>query len=585
LNWDQLQALVWVRWRLTRNQFTRGGQLNAVLSVLAIVFLGLGAVAITIGGLVGGWVAGAKAPPTVLLVVWDAALFAFLIFWLTGVMVEIQRSESVDLSKLLHLPITLQQVFVLNYAASHFTPSVILLVPGMVGFCMGLACGGGPLLILVLPTALGFLFMLTAWTYCLRGWLAALLVNKRRRRAVIVWITLGFVLLGQTPNLIFNTPFFRHRHGAGTRAQSGTASTQKVEPTRESPGKQLVVPPEILTAHLVVPPGWVGYSAMALKEGSPWPALGSATVSILLGILGLRRAYRLSIQFYQGTERGKAPRAAETLRQARPAGTLLVERTLPGFPEDTSALALATFRGLIRAPELKMALILPIVMGVALVSARMTASNLVFPGFVKAATSTVAVLVAAFSMAPTMSNVFGIDREGFRALVLLPTPRGQILLAKNLAFVPIVGTIALVMLAAVAFLLRLSWDAVLVGLLNAPVAFLLFCLACNLIAILAPYRFSPGTLQAKKPKVAVFLGVFITLFTTPVILLPLLIPTLLQIAFSMLEWVPWLPVNVLAALLVLAAIVWIYRLLLPLEGQLLQRRELAILKEVTEEAE
>ena len=44
--------------------------------------------------------------------------------------------------------------------------------------------------------------MLTAWIYCLRGWLLSLMVNPRRRRAIIMWITLGIVLLGQSPQLI-----------------------------------------------------------------------------------------------------------------------------------------------------------------------------------------------------------------------------------------------------------------------------------------------------------------------------------------------------------------------------------------------
>ena len=38
---------------------------------------------------------------------------------------------------------------------------------------------------LLLPLVLGFVFMVTAWTYCVRGWLAALMVNKRRRRAIV----------------------------------------------------------------------------------------------------------------------------------------------------------------------------------------------------------------------------------------------------------------------------------------------------------------------------------------------------------------------------------------------------------------
>ena len=39
MNWEQLQTILWLRWRLTRNQFVRGGQVNAVLAILGIVVL------------------------------------------------------------------------------------------------------------------------------------------------------------------------------------------------------------------------------------------------------------------------------------------------------------------------------------------------------------------------------------------------------------------------------------------------------------------------------------------------------------------------------------------------------------------
>ena len=51
---------------------------------------------------------------------------------------------------------------------------------------------------------------------------------------------------------------------------------------------------------------------------------------------------------------------------------LLVERRLPWLPDDTAALTLATFRSLLRAPELKMAFVMPLVMGVVLASMRLT---------------------------------------------------------------------------------------------------------------------------------------------------------------------------------------------------------------------
>jgi hypothetical protein len=264
---------------------------------------------------------------------------------------------------------------------------------------------------------------------------------------------------------------------------------------------------------------------------------------------------------------------------------LLVERRLPWLPDDTAALTLATFRSLWRAPELKMAFIMPLVMGVMLVSMRFTRSRHSLPESWTPFAATVAAVAAVFSIAPMMANAFGLDRNGFRALVLLPTRRHHVLLAKNLAFFPFVALVAMIMLIAVKFLVRLPWEAFLAGLLQAGIAFLLFSLVCNLLSILAPFRIAAGTLQAKKPKVIVFVAVFITLLFLPLVMLPMLVPAGLWLLCSFFNWVPWLPVNLLATLGLLAAAGWLYRLLLPLEGRLLQRREQIILREVTEEVE
>jgi hypothetical protein len=121
--------------------------------------------------------------------------------------------------------------------------------------------------------------------------------------------------------------------------------------------------------------------------------------------------------------------------------------------------------------------------------------------------------------------------------------------------------------------------------LEAPAAFLLFSLLCNLVSILAPARLALGTLQVKKPKPVVFLVAFLNLMVMPVIALPLLVPPVLKLIFASAHWAPWFPVNVLAAALILVAAAVLYALLLPLEGRLLQRREQAILREVTEATE
>jgi ABC-2 type transport system permease protein len=205
MNWEQLRAILWLRWRLTKNRFVRGGQLNAVLAVFIIAVLVLGAAGLGIGGIALGYFAATQTPPMMLMLLWDGLVFAFLILWLSGLLVEIQRSESIDLTKLLHLPVTLYQVFFFNYIASHFAPTIVLCLPAMLGLCLGLILRLGPFMALLVPVVIAFVFMITAWTYCLRGWLAALMVNKRKRRAIILWVTITIVLCGQIPIVLFNS--------------------------------------------------------------------------------------------------------------------------------------------------------------------------------------------------------------------------------------------------------------------------------------------------------------------------------------------------------------------------------------------
>ncbi len=575
MNWDQLQAILWLRWRLTRNQFARGGHLNAVVAIMLLTILLFASAGFAIGSVFLGAFIGVKAGAQTVLLTWDALFLVFLFFWLAGLMVEIQRSESIDLTRLLHLPVTLGQVFAFNYAASHFTPVIVLFLPAMIGLCVGLTCGDGLLMALMLPVVLSLVFLITAWTYCLRGWLAALMINKRRRRTIIVWITLVFVLVCQLPNVLLNSSL----PGLGQRRAKRFGS-QSVSAQREESG----LPQTFVQAHLVLPPGWAGYSAMALKQRSVLPALATTALSLLIGSLGLIRAFRLTIRFYRGVDEAGATIPVAQV-ESGPRQNLLVERRLPWLPDDVAALTLATFRSALRAPELKMAAVMPLVFGVMLVSTQFARHGQPLSETLRTLAATGAVMVAAFSLAPAMSNMFGLDRNGFRALVLLPTRRDSILLAKNLAILPFTAATALLFLVLGKLLLGIPAEPFLAGLLHIPAALFLISLTCNLIAILAPYRLAPGTLQARKPKPIIFLAVFMTFFFMPLVLLPVMVPAALQILCSTFGWLPWLPVNSLASAGLLAGTVLLYWAALPSEGRLLQRRERAILRQVTEEVE
>lgn len=569
MNRDQLLAILWLRWRLTRNQFAKGSGFNTAISVIIGVLLAGGALAFGIGGLLLGLFVLRKAEGWQFLVTWDILLFLYLLFWSMGLLIEIQRSESIDLTRLLHLPVGLKQVFVLNFIASHASPIIILFVPLIVGLSAGVVLSGHFWLLAALPVALGLVFALSAWTYCLRGWLAALMINKRRRRTIIVWITIAFVLVFQLPNILLNSSAFR-KNIPNSRSMRARNAPQFQE--------------NVLLAHVLLPPGWVGYSAFHLENRNAAPALASFGGFLLIGLLGLRQAYRSTVRFYTGVGSSRAvPKPVK--QDSRPSKFFLIGRTLPLAREDTAALAWATFQSMLRAPELKMAMIMPMVMILLLFSAQIFKGRNSPSELLTTFAPVVVAIVASFSFANVMSNLFGMDRNGFRALVLLPTPRDRILLAKNIAFFPFVFCTAALFLLAATVWLRLGVASWLIGMFQATAAFFLFTIGCNMLSILVPYRFAPGTLQAKKPKAAVFLGMFVSMLLLPVIMSPVFVPAAAEFGLRRLGVAGGMPVNLVLTTILLALVLVLYKAVLPAQGRLLLKREQRILDEVTHETE
>ena len=107
MNWEQLKTILWLRWRLTRNQWRRSGGIGAIIAALvAICSIVLGVVSF-VGALFAGMLAMKDASPLVVLAVWFGITVAFLFIWMIGLLAELQRSETIDLQRLMHLPVAL----------------------------------------------------------------------------------------------------------------------------------------------------------------------------------------------------------------------------------------------------------------------------------------------------------------------------------------------------------------------------------------------------------------------------------------------------------------------------------------------
>ena len=154
MNGTQLQTILWLRWRLMCNQWRRGaGALGAVFTILVSVLALVVGVLSFAGGVAGGAFGLVDVSPRKVMVAWLVITLLFLFVWMIGLLTELQRSEAIDLQKLMHLPVALGQMFAINYLASHFSLSLVFVVPLMTGLGLGMAFRHGPAMLLLIPLA------------------------------------------------------------------------------------------------------------------------------------------------------------------------------------------------------------------------------------------------------------------------------------------------------------------------------------------------------------------------------------------------------------------------------------------------
>lgn len=614
MNWQHLTAFLWLRWRLMVNQWRRAGSLIVALMIVVAVLAVATAVPLLIGCFIAGTYLIPKAEPVHLMYAWDGVLVAFAFFWMIGLITELQRSEPLSLSKFLHLPVSVNGAFLINYVSSLLRLSLIMFVPVMIGFCLALVSTKGSLFLLAFPALAAFLLMVTALTYQFQGWLASLMSNPRRRRTVIVVTTMVFVLIVQLPNLLnFSTGFW----GANRLAKQSTTLVEilaKLERDDQAEGVDAIEHlrrQEELTAqhkrasqqanreslqelertarflNLVVPLGWLPLGVLTLAEGNAIPAILGCLGMTLIGSASLWRAYRTTIGLYQGQFTSEKVRPAPIV--AAPAnvqknGVLLLERQIPGCSEQVSAVALGGLRSLIRSPEAKMMLLTLVVMGVIFGSMLFKVPPKL-PELARPLIATGAMVFVLFGLLQLMSNQFGFDRDGFRVFVLCSAPRRDILLGKNLAFaLPALG-MAAVLLIVVQIICPLRVDHLLAMLPQFVSMYLLFCMMANLLSIYAPLFIAAGSLKPANPKIGAILAqmaMFLILF--PLTQAPTLLPLGVEAGLAYQGWVAGAPICLLLSLVECTAVIFIYRFALNWQGDLLQSREQRILQSVTNRA-
>lgn len=606
-----LQTFVWLRWRIGANRNRRAGLVSYLIEkFVTVLVIGAAFLALLAGFLVG-LLALPRASPMAFLLVWDAVVGVFLFFWIVELLAELQQSELLSLENFLHLPVSLAGVFLINYVGSMYSVSAIFFLPAMTGLSVGLVFSKGPIMLLLFPLVGAFILMVTALTYQFRGWLASLMVNQRRRRTVIAVTSLAFMLLFQTPQ-IFNLVRFRQfgptsRNAAEMRKEreeieralaAGQITKDEYSRRAAAIARKRADPFEGVTqrgaktVNLVLPPGWLPYGAAAASEGNALPPLLGTLGLALIGAASLRRSYRTTLRLYTGHfSSGKLrgpPRAARGAERkiTRPAShsAALLERRLPGLSEHASIVALANFRALIRAPEAKMVLLSPVIMIVVFGGMFLTR-----PGnlneFLRPMMAAGAMTFLLFMLVGLAGNLFGFDRAGFRAFVLSPVSRKDILLGKNLSLVPFATGLMAIAIVLIQFVHPMRADHFIALLLQMIPMYLLYCLVGNFLSIIAPMAMKSGSLAPARPKgmkILVHLA-FVPMF--PLALVPTLIPLGIEFLLDWANWWTWFPAYLVFTLAELAVAAYVYAQVLDWQGNILQRREQGILEIVTAKSE
>lgn len=609
MNLQHLRAFVWLRWRLQVNQLRRGGIANAVVLAVLAAAVGVGAVVLFVGGFLAGLFALRDQPPDVVLYVWDGIAVGFLFTWAIGVLTDLHRSDALSLDRFLHLPVSPAGAFLVNYLSSLVRLGTVLFVPAMTGLALGLVLSRGVAMLLTLPLLAAFLLAVTAVTYQFQGWLASLMTNPRRRRTVLVLVTFGFILVFQLPNLVrVVVPFDRPNEAVSRQSESlaelqranasgkmsPDESKRRLEEIQREYKEQAANNSNLVRAqgeqtarlvNLVLPPGWLPLGAADLAGGRPLPALLGTLGLGAIGALSLWRAYRTTIRLYTGQNGGGESKAApRTVPADEPARPRLIEWRLPGVSEYAAAVATAAFRSMTRAPEAKMMLLSPLIMVVVFGSIVLT-MTFSPPGPVRPLMASGAAAFVFLMAVQLVGNQFGYDRAGFRAFVLSPAPRREILLGKNLAAAPLVLGLAVAIVAIVACLYPMRPDHALATLAQVGSLYLLFCLLANALSILAPIPMAAGSIQPSNVKFTPVLWQMVFMMVFMAVVALTLVPLGAELLLAEVGGVRGVPVALVLSLVLLAAAAFGYRKALTWEGDWLAAREQAILEVVTSKTE
>ena len=541
MNLNQLLALVRIRFQLTLNQIRKAGIANSILLTIFGVALVLFVVSSFVGTLTIGvaWLTDASASRVMF--AWNALVVGFLFMWGVNVMSRVQQNDAISIDKLLHLPITFHSAFLLNYVSAFANLTLLSFAPLMFGLAIATPLARGWPSAIAIPLTLSFLFMVTAITYQVRNWLAEKMENKRTKGILLTVLPLLFVAI-----YLSLVEFTQNRSFTNVLSEVGF--------------------------------GWLPTGIVDAEQGDWFSGVRGILAMTAIGCASLFFAYKSSMRKFTGTtsrtSKKKAPGSATSVNWL---GSRMFT-SFPGVPHSASAVAMATMQSLRRAPEVFAALVPSIALAIFGTPYLIGMKGYVVPGWTIELLPLAMISVALLGFPAFLFSTFSYDRDGFRAFMLSPVPRKDILLGKNLAIgIPtvILGWITMIILQCFIPVGPLWFVGSLICL---PASFLLLCIPGNAVSVFFSLGLKRGSMTPVNTKIIPVLMLYLGILIGPfVALIPFMV---VNIAVGLLEKSSTWPLGWLYVLLSLAMLLvsWlVYRRSLVEFGEWLWKKESSIL--------
>lgn len=551
-----VKALVILQFHLARHTMT-GGKLVAYFLMGCIGAAGLVFAALLAGVfyyLGAAWFPEQPRPMTLLAL--NMLLAVYVVGWFWGFALEMQRSDVIDVKKMLHFPVSLALINAINFVVSIIGFTSLFFTAAALGLAAGMLRAGQHGLLSVLLAAGAFFFAASAWAYYLRGLMAVWMENKRRRRLLMSILPIFFMVAGFMPMILSNT------------LGLGTSGEEFVRWLNE-PSQYVWV--ERLSWAL--PTGWLALVFANTMAGSG-PVLFPVAALALLGAGGYHLGYRMTRRYCFDVDRD----AGNPASGGNPDKVPLTARSLPWLNDDTAALSLAAFLSFTRHPQMRTMLLAPFGMVILLVILN---SRAVFTGQ-SLGMPIIVVMWPFFMFSAFFFNLFGMDARGFRAMMMLPTPRYRILLAYHIALLPLAGGMGLLFACLGVWFFSMGPATAAVALLQVILLFLLFTLSGSYVSIYAPYAMGRNMMRGQRSR-SILLALLM-----PFIIALLLLPTGLCLVADRVAsgWgLVSFPAGIVLSLTFIGAVVAAYPFILRHAGDLLLVREQRVLAALQKTAE